>query len=237
MSDKDDLLFRGIPFFSVVDEQGVSTDGTGATVSTIRSRGMEPICQVDSSGVATSGSTLTQIRSRAIRVYCPVTENGVTSDAQSLTTLRSRGIYYLCPVDVSGVAIGGTATMKDLAFKGITGACLLDSLGNSTTLNLSASTFPENSALNTVIGTLSVTGGSGTYTYTFTSNPGTLFNISGALLRVTSTTIVAGSYPVTIRADNGAGSVVTRAFLLTATAATGGAGTPMGLLLSLTYAA
>jgi hypothetical protein len=94
--------------------------------------------------------------------------------------------------------------------------------GGSTTLNLSASSFPENSALNTVIGALSVTNGTGTYTYTFTSNPGTLFNISGSNLRVTSTTIAAGSYPVTIQADNGAGSVVTRAFLLTATAVGGG---------------
>jgi hypothetical protein len=96
---------------------------------------------------------------------------------------------------------------------------------HGTSIGLSASSFPENSALNTVIGALSVSGGTGTYTYTFTSNPGTLFNISGSNLRVTSTTIAAGSYPVTIQADNGAGSVVTRAFLLTATAV-GGAFTP-----------
>lgn len=89
------------------------------------------------------------------------------------------------------------------------------------TLNLSASTFEENSALNTVIGTLSVSGGVGSYTYTFQSNPGTLFNISTASLRVTSTTIAAGSYPVTIRADNGAGSVIDKVFLLTATAVVG----------------
>lgn len=86
------------------------------------------------------------------------------------------------------------------------------------TLNLSASSFPENSALNTVIGALSVTDGTGVYSYSLTSNPGTLFNISGSNLRVTSTTIAAGSYPVTILADNGAGSTVSRAFLLTATA-------------------
>ncbi len=90
--------------------------------------------------------------------------------------------------------------------------------GAGTTLNLSASTFIENSALNTVIGTLSVSGGTGTYTYSFQSNPGTLFNISGSSLRVTSTTIAAGSYPVTIRADNGAGSVIDKVFMLTATA-------------------
>jgi hypothetical protein len=105
--------------------------------------------------------------------------------------------------------------------------------GKSITLNLSASTFPANSALNTVIGTLSVTGGTGVYTYSLTSNPGVLFNISGSSLRVTSTTIAAGSYPVTIQANNGAGSIVNRAFLLTATGSS--TGQPIGLLMSLTY--
>jgi hypothetical protein len=85
-------------------------------------------------------------------------------------------------------------------------------------LLLSASTWPENSAINTVIGTLSVSGGTGTYTYSFTSNPGTLFNISSSSLRDNTGTNAAGSYPVTIQANNGAGSVVTKAFLLTATA-------------------
>lgn len=92
---------------------------------------MEPICEVNSSGVATSGSTLTAMRSRAIRVYCAVTENAVTSDAVALTTLRSRGIFPICPVDVNGIAVGGTATLQQLAAKGITPACFLDSLGSS----------------------------------------------------------------------------------------------------------
>lgn len=86
-------------------------------------------------------------------------------------------------------------------------------------LNLSASSYPANSTINTVIGTLSVTGGTGTYTYSFTSNPGTLFNISTASLRDNTGTNGAGSYPITIKADNGAGSVVTKAFLITATSA------------------
>jgi hypothetical protein len=91
--------------------------------------------------------------------------------------------------------------------------------GKTISLNLSASTWPANSAINTVIGTLSVSGGTGTYTYSFTSNPGTLFNISGSSLRDNTGTNGAGSYPVTIQANNGAGSVVTKAFLLTATSA------------------
>lgn len=99
-------------------------------------------------------------------------------------------------------------------------------------LHLSASTFPANSTLNTVIGTLSVTGGTGVYTYSLTSNPGTLFNISASSLRVTSTTIAVGSYPVTIQANNGAGSIINGSFLLTATGVS--AGSPLGLLLALT---
>lgn len=104
------------------------------------------------------------------------------------------------------------------------GARPAGAFGGGVSLNLSAATFPENSALNTVIGALSVSGGSGGYTFSLTSNPGTLFNISGSSLRVTSTTIAAGSYPVTIRADNGAGSVIDKVFLLTATGVGGGAG-------------
>lgn len=131
MSDKDDLPARGIPFYSLVDELGVSTDGTSASMNTIRSRGMQPICEVNSSGVATSGSTLEELRRRGIRFYCAVTENAVTSDAVSLTTLRSRGIPFLCPVDVDGIAVGGTATITQLAARGMPYVCLLDSLGSA----------------------------------------------------------------------------------------------------------
>lgn len=105
--------------------------------------------------------------------------------------------------------------------------------GSLATLNLSVSTFPANSTIGTVIGTLSVSHGSGSYTFSLTSNPGSLFSITTNQLKVANATITAGSYPVTIKADNGAGSVVTRSFLLTATGTS--SGQPMGLLLSLTY--
>jgi hypothetical protein len=238
MSDKDDLRARGIQCFSLVDEQGVSTDGTSSSLRQIRARGMEPICEVNSSGVATSGSTLSQMRARAIRVYCPVTENAVTADAVSLTTLRSRGIYFVCPVDVNGIAIGGTATLKQLAAKGLEAACFLDSAGNSTTIQLSNATFTAGSAQGTAIGTLSVTGGSGTYTFTLTdtaSNKAQVAGTNGVNLQAGSASASAGSFSITVHADNGAGSVLDRVFLLTATPASGGAGTPIGLLLSLTY--
>jgi hypothetical protein len=80
-------------------------------------------------------------------------------------------------------------------------------------------TFPPNSAAGTVIGTLSVLNGiAGTYTFTFTSNPGVLFQIVGSSLQVLSATIGAGSYPVIIHAVNGA-SIIDTPFTLVAQAA------------------
>jgi hypothetical protein len=130
MSDKDSLPNAGIPFFSIVDENGVSTDGTSASMGLIRSRGMEPICEVSSAGAASGGSSLGVLRYRGIQFYCPITENGVTSDAVSMTTLRQRGIPFFCPVGTDGVATGGTLTIGQLAARGIPYVCLLDSLGS-----------------------------------------------------------------------------------------------------------
>lgn len=103
-------------------------------------------------------------------------------------------------------------------------------------LNLSASTIADTASIGDVIGTLSVSNGTGSYTFTFTSNPGTLFSITGASLKVAAA-LTAGSDAITIKADNGAGSVVTQPFLITVThAASGTTGQAMGLLLALTYA-
>lgn len=88
------------------------------------------------------------------------------------------------------------------------------------TLNLSSSTIADTASVGDVIGTLSVSGGTGTYTYTFTSNPGTLFSIASASLKVAAA-LTAGSDPITIKADNGAGSVFTKAFLITVTSSSG----------------
>jgi hypothetical protein len=89
-------------------------------------------------------------------------------------------------------------------------------------INLDNYTFPQNSAIGTVVGNLSVLRGSGTYTYTLTSNPGSLFQISGSQLQVANASIAAGSYPITIHADNGVGGVVNRTVTLIATGSVGG---------------
>ncbi len=105
------------------------------------------------------------------------------------------------------------------------------------TINLSASTFPAGSAQGTAIGTLSVSGGTGTYTFTLTDNASLKAQVAGTNgvnLQAGSASASAGSFSITVHADNGAGSVLNRVFLITATGAT--VGQPMGLLLSLTYA-
>lgn len=88
------------------------------------------------------------------------------------------------------------------------------------TLNLSSSTISDTALVNDLVGTLSVSSGTGVYTYTLTSNPGGLFSISGASLEVAAS-LTAGSDAITIKADNGAGSVVTQPFLITVTHAAG----------------
>lgn len=54
------------------------------------------------------------------------------------------------------------------------------------------------------------------FTYTFTSNPGNLFNIAGAQIRVNNSSIAAGSYPVTVRADDGFGTIIFQNLVLVA---------------------
>lgn len=83
-------------------------------------------------------------------------------------------------------------------------------------IHLSNATISDNAAIGTTIGVLSVTGGTGSYTYTLVSNPGTLFAISGSNLNVAAA-LTAGSDPISIKADNGAGSTVTQPFLITVT--------------------
>lgn len=87
---------------------------------------------------------------------------------------------------------------------------------NGLTLTLSNSTIVSTATVGTTIGTLAVIGGTGSYTFTFTSNPGTLFAISGSNLNVAAA-LTAGSDPITIQANNGAGSIITQPFTITVT--------------------
>lgn len=84
-----------------------------------------------------------------------------------------------------------------------------------TIITLSNSTTTNAAAIGDTIGTLAVLGGVGSYTFTFFLNPGTLFSIAGATLKVASSPLAIGLDSIVIEADNGAGSVIFQSFIIT----------------------
>lgn len=97
--------------------------------------------------------------------------------------------------------------------------------GGRPAIEISNATVASTATVGTTIGSLSVVNGIGSYTFTLTSNPGTLFSISGSSLQVAAA-LTAGSDPITIHADNGAGGVITQPFTITVTG--GGSCSPGG---------
>ena len=81
-------------------------------------------------------------------------------------------------------------------------------------IQLDNTSIEDTAAAGSTIGSLSTTGGTGTYTFSLVNNLGGLFSIAGVLLKTTST-LAAGSYPITVRADNSDGSIVDRPFTIT----------------------
>lgn len=109
--------------------------------------------------------------------------------------------------------------------------------GSSKGIRLSNATFSAGSVQTTAIGTLSVVGGTGTYTFTLTDSASSKVQVAGTNgvnLQAGSASASAGSFSVTVHADNGAGSTFDKTFLITAVGAT--TGQPLGLLLALTHA-
>lgn len=80
-------------------------------------------------------------------------------------------------------------------------------------IQLSSATIADSASIGDVVGLLSVSGGVGAYTFTLTSNPGGLFSITGNQLKVAAA-LSDGSDPITVHADNGAGSIFDKAFLI-----------------------
>jgi hypothetical protein len=115
---------------------------------------------------------------------------------------------------------------------------------NNATIALSASTVAEDASVGDLVGTLSVTNGSGSYAFTMTDTAGGLFaldvvddtlaEVAGALDYETAT-----SHSITIEADNGVDAPITQQFTISVTnvGEGGTAGEPIGLLLALTQAA
>lgn len=80
-----------------------------------------------------------------------------------------------------------------------------------------------------LVGLLSVSNGTGTYAFTLTDDAGGLFAIDGVddtRLEVAAALSV-GSESITVSADNGVDTPITRAFLITVTAVGGGAAPTM----------
>src|SRR6185312_16841118 len=104
--------------------------------------------------------------------------------------------------------------------------------GSNKGIRLSASTFTAGAAQGTAIGTLSVVGGTGTYTFTLTDSHSSAVQVAGTNgvnLQVGSASSSPGAFNITVHADNGAGSTFDHSFLVTAVGV--GGGNAFGLLL------
>lgn len=116
-------------------------------------------------------------------------------------------------------AASGFGTPVSIVGNGFGFACTVVSSGGmpvvgSQQIQLSAAVVLSNASIGTVIGALSVMNPSGSYTYTLTNDAGGLFSVAAANLTVAAA-LSAGSDAITVHADNGAGSVLDRAFLIT----------------------
>jgi hypothetical protein len=69
-------------------------------------------------------------------------------------------------------------------------------------------TVLDDATIGTLVGTLAVIGGTGSYTFSLTSNPGGKYSITGNQLKVAAA-LTAGTDSITIQANNGAGSIIT----------------------------
>ena len=126
---------------------------------------------------------------------------------------------------MTGVVISGATlalvTTSDIKVNGVvfTGFPLSYAnglvIGQNAVLNLSAFSIASTAATSTVIGNFSVSGGTGVYTYSLTSNPGGLFAVSGTSLVNAIQGLTPGSDPITAQGNNGAGSIVSAPFLIT----------------------
>ena len=83
----------------------------------------------------------------------------------------------------TGIALTGSATQAALAQRGLQSFVPVDEGGNATTMGavvlISNTTVLDNATIGTNVGALSVAGGTGTYSFSLTSNPGTLFATAG----------------------------------------------------------
>lgn len=95
-------------------------------------------------------------------------------------------------------------------------------MGGGLLITITSTSIAENTAIGTAIGTLSVNGGSGTYTFSITADPDAKFQIGGVgndELQVAGALDyeTATSHSVTIQADNGVDAPISRVFTISVT--------------------
>jgi hypothetical protein len=83
-------------------------------------------------------------------------------------------------------------------------------------ISLAGSSVAEDAAIGTAIGTLSVVNGSGVYTFSITADPDSKFAIDGTTLETAAALDyeTATSHSVTIEADNGVDTPLSRTFVI-----------------------
>ena len=137
MADVDLLPPRGVPYFALVDANGIAIGGTSTTAQ-LAAKGMRAICQVDPTGLALSDvtSTAALLASRGIRAFAAVDENGVSVDDAVTTAdvIRSRGIRPMVAVDANGLSQTGPATIPVIAQRGLSYFCPVDETGTAGSL-------------------------------------------------------------------------------------------------------
>lgn len=111
-------------------------------------------------------------------------------------------------------------------------------------IQLGSLSIAEDASIGELVGTLSVSNPSGSYTFSITADPDSKFVLdvgdnTRLELEATLDYETATSHSVTIEADNGVDTPISRQFTITVTdvAEGGSAGEPIGLLLTLTKAA
>lgn len=113
-------------------------------------------------------------------------------------------------------------------------------------ITLDSLSIAEDQTQGTLVGNLAVVNGSGSYTFTLTDTSSNAFQLDGvdsSLLEVGSAGLdyeTATSHTITVEADNGVDDPISRNFTINVIDVDEGGGLegqPMGLLLTLTYAA
>jgi hypothetical protein len=110
---------------------------------------------------------------------------------------------------------------------------VIKGLGGTIVTTPSPLIVSSGATIGTVVATLSVAGGSGSYSFALISDASGYFSIVGNQLLVNAA-LSPGTDAIVIQANNGAGDVITLNTVVLITA-TGLSGQPMGLLLALTY--